>query len=205
MVENNLPTYIPLEEAATRYNIPLETLRRAVENNQIRAIWSIEESEEIAMELAVAEDDVASMEQEPQKTPPAFISLEKATQRYNVPVNVLIEAVDRGAIKAVKVGNIVKISESDVSIVAAQVQKRQDNDELVSISEAARRLGLPSGTVFQWHEHGWLPVLALGIRRAKLVSWNQAQALGQLRQDRNSGRGSRLIPKVQDLAAFSAS
>ncbi len=201
MVEDSLPTYITLEEAAERYNIPLETLRRAAENSFVRAILSSEETEGADVELSVAEDDVAAMAQKPTKTPPTFISLEKAVRRYNIPSSVLIEAIDKGAIQAVRVGNIVKVSETDVSIVALQLHEQQEGDELVSISEAARRLGLSSGTVFQWYEHGWLPVLGTGIRRAKLISWSHAQTLGRLHQERTR-QGSRLIPKKQELSVL---
>ncbi len=258
MVEINLPTYIPLEEAATRYNIPLETLRRAVENSLVRAVAphgnlsmaEVAEDDIIVMiqkptrvlptfialstairrydipleileqaiqnntiravliedQLAIAEEDVAILTKQLTnqiiKTLPAFISLNEATKQYNVPVDALIEAINKNVVRAVRVGDIIKVAESDAMIVAAQVQKRREDDELVSFSEAARRLGLPVGTIFQWNEHGWLPVLGSGIRKAKLVSWNQAQALGRLRQERN-GRGSRLIPKSQDFIEYS--
>jgi len=84
-------------------------------------------------------------------------------------------------------------------IVAAQVSIREKDDELVSLSEAARRLDLPASTVLRWEVYGWLPVIASGERRAKLVSWKRVEALGDLHKKR-SQRGSRLIPRDQDTS-----
>ncbi len=257
MVETDLPIYIPLDEAASRYNIPLETLRRAVENHLVQAVThhgnlsmvEVAETDIIAMvpktakilptfiasntatqrynipneileqaiqndtiravliegELAVAEEDVTALakqlEKQAIKTLPAFITLDEAAKQYDVPLDVLIEAINKDAIKAIRVENVIKVAENDVKVLSVQILKQQENDELISISEAARRLGLPSGTVSQWQEYGWLPILGTGIRRAKLISWYQAQTLARLHQER-SRRGSRLIPKGQELSVF---
>jgi len=126
---------------------------------------------------------------------PTYLPLEEAAKKYDIPLESLIQAVEDNIIKAIQVDEVIAVADEDIAIVAAQVE----GDELVSINEAARRLDLHSGTVYQWHKQGWLPALAAGSRRAKLISWKRAQALGRLHK-RTGQRGSRLIPRGQKVS-----
>jgi len=128
---------------------------------------------------------------------PKFVPLEEAANRYNVDPQVLDCAVEDNAIRAISVNGTVLVDDEDVAVITVQMKKpKASEDELISINEAARRLELPSRTVSRWQERGWLPAIASGPRRAKLVSWKRAQALGEIREAR--GR-QRLIPRSKDL------
>jgi len=130
---------------------------------------------------------------------PTYIPLNRAAEQYNVASQLLRRAVESGIIRAVKINEEVIVADEDVAVVAAQVQAKDQGDELVSISEAGRRLDIPAGTVYQWYKYGWLSWIASGPRNAKLVSWKRAQALGQLHKKR-SKRGRRLIPRGKELS-----
>ena len=125
---------------------------------------------------------------------PTYISLNQAATRYGVNVAVLRRAVEAGIMRAVKINEEVIVADEDVAVVAAQTEAKDKGDELVSISEAARRLNINSRIICRWESYGWLPVVARGARRAKLISWQRAKALGSLYHE-HSQRGSRLIPR----------
>jgi len=128
---------------------------------------------------------------------PEYLPLEQAAEQYRIDPELLRRAVDAGAVEAGEVGDQIIVAVADVVLVAAQVCT-VENDELVSLNEAARRLGISSTTVFLWHKYGWLPALATGPRNAKLISWSRAQAFGKLHR-RRTQYGSRLIPRDKDL------
>jgi len=115
---------------------------------------------------------------------------------------VLHQAVSEGTVHVVRVDDDLLAKDEDVSVIAVQLREANSGeDELVSLNEVARRLDLSSGTISKWHEIGWLPMLATGPNRVKLVSWIQAKALGELRQAR--GR-RRLIPRSKDFSRRAA-
>lgn len=128
---------------------------------------------------------------------PEYLPLERAAEQYHVDPDLLRRAVDAGVVEAGRAGDQIIVAVADVVLVAAQVCTAE-NDELVSLNEAARRLGLSSTTIFLWHKYGWLPALAVGSRNAKLISWTRAQAFGKLYLERGQ-HGSRLIPRDKDL------
>jgi excisionase family DNA binding protein len=131
---------------------------------------------------------------------PIYISIDEAAQRYCIEREMLSTLIESGKIRAVKVGKGMAVAEEDTAIIAAQMQAERDGDELVSMSEAARRLGINVGFVARWVNYGWLPVLGYGKQRAKLVSFKQAEALARLREKRGYHRGSRLIQRKQQIA-----
>ena len=131
------------------------------------------------------------------KEPPEYLLLEQAAEQYHIDPELLRRAVDAGVVEAGKAGNNIIVAAADVVLVAAQVCTAE-NDELVSLNEAARRLGISSKTVFLWHKYGWLPALATGPRSAKLISWSRVQAFGKLYLEQGQ-HGSRLIPRDKDL------
>lgn len=128
---------------------------------------------------------------------PEYLPLEQAAEQYHIDPELLRRAVDAGAVEAGEAEGQIIVAVADIVLVAAQVCAAE-NDELVSLNEAARRLGLSSTIVFLWHKYGWLPALATGSRKAKLVSWSRAQAFGKLHRQRTQ-YGSRLIPRDKDL------
>lgn len=128
---------------------------------------------------------------------PEYLPLEQAAEQYHIDLELLRCAVDAGAVEAGEAGGQIIVAVADVVLVAAQVCAAE-NDELVSLNEAARRLGISSKTVSLWHRYGWLPALATGSRNAKLISWSRAQAFGKLYLEQGQ-HGSRLIPRDKDL------
>jgi len=90
----------------------------------------------------------------------------------------------------------VVVADVDVAVVTAQTQAG-NGDELVTLNEAACRLGLDSSYLSHWVQYGWLKVQGSGPRRAKLVSFKSAEALAKLRLQRGYHLGSRLIPRDQ--------
>jgi excisionase family DNA binding protein len=133
---------------------------------------------------------------------PTYITLEEAARRYRISREVLTNLVESGKIKAVKIDGRVAVADMDIAVVAAQLQIKED-DELVSLNEAARRLGLSTATIWWWHRRGWLPGKGYGPNRTILVSFNRARALATLRENFGKGRGHRLIDKrtEQELLA----
>jgi len=133
---------------------------------------------------------------------PEFIPLDEAAERHHVNPQLLDRAVVDGTVRAVRVGESLLVDNHDVAIITVQMKKPSTGgDELVSISEAARRLELSSRIVLRWQEYGWLPAVATGPRRAKMVSWTRAKELDALRQAR--GR-RRVIPKNRDFGYHTA-
>jgi len=128
---------------------------------------------------------------------PEYLPLEQAAEQYHIDPELLRRAVDAGAVEAGEAGGQIIVAVADIVLVAAQVCAAE-NDELVSLNEAARRLGISSKTVSLWHNYGWLPALATGSRSAKLISWSRAQAFGKLHRQQTQ-YGSRLIPRDKDL------
>ena len=126
---------------------------------------------------------------------PTYILLEEAARRYRINREVLTNFVESGKIKAVQIDGRVAVADMDIAVVAAQMQASDDGDELVSLNEAARRLGVHSSYLSHWVDYGWLKVESYGPRRAKLVSFKKAEALAKLHKSRGYYRGSRLIPR----------
>ncbi len=133
-------------------------------------------------------------------TLPTYIPFREAAARYGLSEATLRLAVEKGIIRAVRLlGEEIAVADEDVAVIAAQQEAREEGDELVSISEAARRLGINSGIVWWWYKHGWLPALGRGPNRAIFVSFKRAKELASLREKRGK-RGRRLIPKKKEPA-----
>ena len=156
---------------------------------------------------------------------PTYIPLEEAAERYGIPDALLAFAIETDIIRAVNTPEGIMVAEDDVGKLiqrlrskrgkklmenAANIAKilQEDEDdredlELVSISEASRRLGMESSNLWNWYRKGWLPALGRGPRRAILVSFRRAQALALLRKKLGQ-RGRRLIPRGIEVEDFLA-
>ena len=130
-----------------------------------------------------------------------FITLEEAIRRYRISRDVLAQLIDSGKVKAIRVDG--RIAVLDLEIAAVAIQTQAGDDEIVSINEAARRLGIHPGHISAWVAYGWLPVLARGERGAKLISLKRAEALAQLRE-KYGLRGRRLIPRREEQKLLSS-
>ena len=157
---------------------------------------------------------------------PTYIPSEEAVQRYGIPRALLAFAIETDIIRAVNTPEGIMVAETDVGKLARKLRDNQGQEgltenaasigkilqeggnnekhlDLVSISEASRRLGIESANVWNWYRKGWLPALGRGPRRAILVSFRRAQALALLRKKLGQ-RGRRLIPRgvaVEDFLA----
>lgn len=129
---------------------------------------------------------------------PEYITLEEASRRYWIDRETLTQMMESGKIRAVKIDGRVAVNTTDLVIVSAQLAQDQDGDRLVSLSEAARLLGVDRPSVANWVRYGWLSVKAVGSRKAKLVSLKQASKLAEIHKQRGYHRGSRLIPRKQE-------
>jgi len=131
-----------------------------------------------------------------------FITLEEAARRYRINRDVLAQLVESGKIKAVRIDGRLAVPDRDAAIAAIKEQITNSNDELVSIAEAGRRLGVNPGIIFAWVEYGWIPVMATGPRRAKLIPFGRAKALAELRRKQGL-RGRRLISRKEEASILS--
>ncbi len=133
-------------------------------------------------------------------TLPTYIPLAEAARRYGLSGAALRRAVENGIIRAVRLlGEGIAVADEDVAVMAAQQEARGEGDELVSLNEAARRLGIDSSTVWWWYKHGWLEKKGAGARNAVMVSWKRVQGLHKLYQKRGGQRGRRLIPRGMEV------
>ncbi len=132
---------------------------------------------------------------------PTYIPLREAAIRCGVSETVLRRAVNDGIIRSVRLtGGKIAVADEDAAIVAAQIEAIADGDELVSLSQAARKLQIDSSTVWWWYKHGWLEKRGSGPRNAILFSWKEAKKLHQLYHQRRGGqRGRRLIPRNMEV------
>lgn len=129
---------------------------------------------------------------------PTYVPLAEAAVHYQVPAETLTRAIESGMIRAVQTpeGGIL-VADEDTAVIAAQAQAQSAGDELVSISEAGKKLNIPQSVIWRWHSYGWLPQISTGSRNAKLVSWQRARALANLYHE-HTKRGSRLIPRDKE-------
>lgn len=125
---------------------------------------------------------------------PEYITLDEATRRYQVDRQTLTKFVESGIIRAVTVDGKLAVSVMDMATIALQ---SAPDEEWVTISEAARRLGIPHSFIANWVRYGWLKHKPYGAR-AKLVPMSQASVLAELKRQYGK-RGSRLIKRGQEL------
>jgi len=139
---------------------------------------------------------------------PTYIPLEEAAKRYGVPKTLLTAAIETGIIRAVKLqqdtGEKVVVAKEDAAQLAQKTVElttspTKPQPELVSLNEAARRLNLGLGVIYQWYKQGWLPAHGRGPNRVVYVDFHRAKALALLRKKRGISKGKRLIPKNSDV------
>jgi len=113
MPVDNLPTYIPLDEAAATYRLDRETLTGAVENGIIRAVKTPEGG------ILVAEEDVKLLPvPEPdQQLKGKPIRVTKAAEKYSVNQSSLTRWANAGYIRVIERGpKLLKLDEADVKL-----------------------------------------------------------------------------------------
>ena len=160
---SRIPRYIPLGEAAVKYDVSAELLSEAVERGIIRAI-------RVNGHIAIAEEDVRKLRDvngEPAVELPRYIPLAEALRRFRISEEVLKEAISSGKIRVAHIGEEVTVAEQDVRELAkgqeVVVVRREDFEHLrgnkLGIAEAARKYGLPNPTISRWVRRGIIRVL----------------------------------------------
>ena len=86
MSPDNLPTYISLNQAATRYGVNVAVLRRSVESGIMRAV-------KINEEVIVADEDVAvvAAQVEAKDKGDELVSINEAGRRLNIPAGTVYQ------------------------------------------------------------------------------------------------------------------
>ncbi len=111
-----LPEYIPLAQAARRYGIPEETLKRAVESGTIRAV-------QLGEEVAVREGDVEKIiirREDFEHLRGKSIWVMEAARKYGVPNPTISNWAKRGFIRILgREGRKTLLDEADVAYCAA--------------------------------------------------------------------------------------
>ena len=118
METENLPTYIPLSEAAERYRLSVGALNRAVERGTIKAV-------KVNGDVALAEKDVREMSirrknfQDLEKQP---IHLSQAARKYNLPRGSLSRWATSGFIQVLGwEKNRRLLNEADIAYIRAMI------------------------------------------------------------------------------------
>ena len=114
----NLPTYIPLEEAARRYGLSRDVLTRLIEDGKIRAA-------NVNGGIAVTEEDIHIMalqsgSQRDKDLEGHPIRLSRAAEKYQVSDANLVRWVEAGYIQVIERGpKLLMLDEADVQLTTA--------------------------------------------------------------------------------------
>jgi len=132
MATLDLPTYIPLSEAARRYRLGRQALTRMVESGRIRAVRTPEGGILVASEdvTVVTKDQFRYLQGED-------ISLQGASRKYEVPASTLHSWIRQGHIKVLasserKRGRALALDEQDVAYCAALYHRLKEERGSVS-------------------------------------------------------------------------
>ena len=126
MSPDNLPTYISLNQAATRYGVNVAVLRRAVESGIMRAVRTPEGR------ILVASKDIPTLSKmQFEHLQKQGISISSASQKYNVPHSTLRSWTKQGHIKVLnpdkrRQGRATMLNESDVAYHAVLYHRLKD-------------------------------------------------------------------------------
>jgi hypothetical protein len=111
----------------------------------------------------------------------AFIFLEDAAQKYNVPMHVLADLIEKGNLRAVRVNRKVAVSASD----AFDLVKEMTGDgkkyaalegSPIRVGEASEKYEIPSGTLSRWAKQGYIRVIERGPKLCVLNEADVAKA-----------------------------
>ena len=93
-----------------------------------------------------------------------YFTLQEATDKYGISVEVLTQLVKSGKIKAVRLDGTVAVAEGDVRKRAEEAALRKRFDHLrgrpIRLSEAARKYNLNKMSLWRWARGGYIRVLS---------------------------------------------
>ena len=134
MSPDNLPTYIPLNQAATRYGVNVAMLRRAVEDGIMQAVRTPEgrilvasEDTKFIMQHIAKRDTLRKKVNHLESTP---IGVKEAAQKYGISTGSLTRWVNVGYVRVLSGktargrGNKKLLNEADVAYAGLLLQQR---------------------------------------------------------------------------------
>ncbi len=132
----NLPVFLPIEEAASKYQIPLTVLTRLVQDGKIEAI-------QLDGRVAVSEESLKTKEQIIKERFSCLvgqpITISEAVEKYHITSHQTIRNwVARGYVKVVDGGYPTKLDEADVAYCADVYRQRQALGGVPLLDETGR-------------------------------------------------------------------
>ena len=195
---SRIQRYIPLGEAAVKYDVSAELLSEAVERGIVRAI-------RVNGHIAVAEEDVRKLRDangEPVAELPRYIPLPEAVRRYGISEEVLKRAIESGTIEAIQLDEEVAVAEGDVrklSIDRHALWREASRWEghTIGIDEAHELYGLNKQSIYRWIEKGYIRVIrderGGGRGRKRLLNKADVVYIALLKEKLGQHRGRRLL------------
>ncbi len=140
-MSSNLPTYLPLNEAAKQYEISVDTLKAALEQNNLKAI----QLPDGGILIAVEDVQVLAEQLQPQPVLPELsgqpIRAADAANKYQVSTSNLVNWVSAGYINILERGpKLLLLDEGDVQRVAGLFHRaRQETGSYVRAGWVLKR------------------------------------------------------------------
>ncbi len=129
---------------------------------------------------------------------PKYIPIEAAAERLDLPLAVLHEFVDSGKIDAVALPNGgIAVSEKSMSapLRKEDLPEYKKHKHLagigISISDAARKHNIPTGTITRWMQHGYIKQIGKDGKRT-LIDAQDIAYCAEIQQQRE-GQGKWLF------------
>jgi|GEM_PF-299537 hypothetical protein len=201
----DLPTFVPLTEAARKYGVAEDRLRILIESGAIRAA---------AMDgVVLVEEDARSMQYGDAVALPVFLTLSEAAKKYDFPEARLQALIEAGTITAGEINGEVIVNETEIR---NRVQRREDLPEYrqyehlkgvgIGINEAAKTYNVSYTTVRNWVVRGLIGRLGNRGQKVLLDQADVAYCVAIFRQGGSQGRrifnadGTPYIPKTAPFA-----
>jgi len=127
-----------------------------------------------------------------------YITLQEATQKYNLHAQLLTRFIADGKIRGGKLNGTFVLSEKDARQVAKQQATKEDlrskvvhlEGRPIGVREASRKYSLNSGTISRWAKLGYIRVLSSGTRGQKtLVDESDVAYAKELTKVQQTGQG----------------
>ena len=126
----------------------------------------------------------------------AYVPLPEVIRRYRIRESDLLQMVDKGIIRAVKVDGAIAIAEEDLDKVVERKDFENLRGKSILASEAARKYGIHSRTISRWAHKGLIRILGRSSRRLYLDEADVAYCAAVYRvvkETAGSTRGRRIF------------
>ncbi len=171
----NLPTYIPLEQAAEQRGLTPEALHHATEHGLIQAVRTPEGN------LLVAVEAEGETKENAKSAPlPTYISLQEAVERYDFTPEVLRYAIEHRLIRAARTpeGNLM-VSIEDIDSKSAMDESDRDSglSTYIPVEQAAQRYNISAEVLRTAIQSGTLKAIKTA-EGDKLVASTELRSIG---------------------------